>query len=186
MFQLANRRAGVLFLSFPPGAGFIDHLSEISPWALRTQRHADKQCMARQNLTGWGLPSLRRVVAVQWDAMISLAVESSPRRLFPTPIGDFPCFAERHFSLEVTGFFKSFFFIDRYNLYMMTLSLYSTSCVNQKESQPIWLFTFYFFILYYFFFYFITVLQLSPYKSRSRVAEGVPRKRTLTAKNHEC
>jgi hypothetical protein len=52
----------------------------ISPWALCTQQ-------GRQAVAGQHLRSLRRAVAVQWDAMISPIVESSPRRSFPTPVG---------------------------------------------------------------------------------------------------
>ena len=36
--------------------------------------------MAGQHFTGWGLPSFRRAVAVQWDAKIPPTVGNSPWR----------------------------------------------------------------------------------------------------------
>ena len=39
-----------------------------------------RQTVAGQYLIGWGLPSLRRAVTVQWDAMISPTVGFSPWR----------------------------------------------------------------------------------------------------------
>ena len=44
------------------------------------------QTVSGQHLTGWGMPSLRRAVAVQWDPKTLPTVGSNPWRLAITPI----------------------------------------------------------------------------------------------------
>lgn len=42
--------------------------------------------MTGQHLTGWGLPNLRRAIAVQWDRRMSPTIESNPWRHAIKPI----------------------------------------------------------------------------------------------------
>ena len=48
--------------------------------------HWSRRTVAGQHLTGWGLPSLRRAVAGQWDAMIPPTDRRRPKAPELTPI----------------------------------------------------------------------------------------------------
>jgi hypothetical protein len=81
-----KQKSWSLFISFfSAWCGIYGSLvRRISPLALRTQQ--GRQDVAGKQLTDLGLLSFRREVAIQWDATISITVDSSPRRAFPTPI----------------------------------------------------------------------------------------------------